>query len=188
MTTLNIGDLAPDFTMRDMSGSDIRLYDFKGKKILLCFFRYATCPFCTVRFVRLSQEVERYAKQGIQIVGVFESSEEYIQKYLGSRGLTFPIIPDPTGELYRQYGVKKSLPGIMIGMFRMPALLRALFDREYRMAKPDGSISRIPADFLINADKSIADTYYGSDIGDHIPFKRIDKFAEQDLTGQLSRA
>lgn len=188
MNTLNIGDVAPDFTMKDMNKNDIHLYDFKGKKILLCFFRYATCPFCTVRFVRLSQEVERYAKQGIQIVGVFESSEKYIQKYLGRRGLSFPIIPDPAGELYLQYGVKKSLPGLMFGMFRMPTLLRTLFDREYRMAKPDGSISRIPADFLINADKSIADTYYGSDIGDHIPFKRIDRFAEEDVNIQLSKA
>lgn len=188
MNTLNIGDVAPDFIMKDMNKDDIRLYNFNGKKVLLCFFRYATCPFCTVRFVRLSQEVERYAKQGVQIIGVFESSEEYIQKYLGSRGLSFPIIPDPTGELYRQYGVKKSLPGLMFGMFRIPTLLRALFDREYHMAKPEGDMSRIPADFLINADKSIADTYYGSDIGDHISFKRIDAFAEEDLSIQLSRA
>ena len=188
MSTLNSGDLAPDFIMKDMSGSEIRLYDYKGKKVLLTFFRYATCPFCTIRFVRMSQEVERYAKQGIQVIGVFESSAEYIQKYLGSRGLSFPIIPDPTGKLYRHYGVKKSLPGLLFGMFRMPTLLRALFDPDYHMAKPDGSMSRIPADFLINSDKSIAEVYFGSDIGDHIPFKRIDKFAEQDLNIQLSNA
>ena len=186
MSTLNVGDLAPDFTMTDLDGSEIHLYDYHGKKILLCFFRYATCPFCTIRYVRLTQEAERYAKQGIQVIGVFESSAEYIKKYLGSRGLAFPIIPDPEGKLYRQYGVKKSLPGLMFGMFRMPTLLRALFDPEYHMAKPDSSMTRIPADFLISTDKSIAETYYGSDIGDHIPFKRIDKFAEQEPSIQLS--
>lgn len=186
MSKLNIGDLAPNFVMTDLNGSEIRLYDYKGKKVLLCFFRYATCPFCTMRFVRLTQEVERYAKQGIQVLGVFESNAKYIKKYLGNRGLAFPIIPDPDGKLYRQYGVKKSLPGLMFGMFRMPTLLRALFDPDYRMAKPDGSMTRIPADFLINTDMTIVETYYGNDIGDHISFKRIDKFAEHDLSVQLS--
>ena len=180
MRILNINNLAPDFTMPDVNGNEIHFYDYKGKKILLCFFRYATCPFCTVRFVRLSQEAERYSKLGVQVIGVFESSAEYIKKYLGSRGLTFPVIPDPAGELYRIYGVKKSLPGLMFGMFRMPTMLRALFDPEYRMAKPDGSITRIPADFIVNADLSIADIYFGNDIGDHIPFKRVDKFAQKE--------
>ncbi len=178
MNILNINNPAPDFTMPDVYGNEIHLYGYKGKKVVLCFFRYATCPFCTVRFVRLSQEVERYQQQGVQVIGVFESGADYIKKYLGSRGLTFPVIPDPGGELYRIYGVKKSVAGLMFGMFRIPTLLRAIFDPEYRMEKADGSISRIPADFLINTDMSIADIYFGSDIGDHIPFKRIDKFAQ----------
>ncbi len=178
MTTLHCGDQAPDFTLPDLDGRPVRLADYHGRKVLLTFFRYATCPFCTVRFVRLTQETRRYAEQGIQIIGVFESSADYIREYLSRRGLPFPIIPDPDGTLYAQYGVRKSLPGLLFGMFRMPTLLRALFDRDYRMAAPDGSVTRIPADFLIASDGVIADAYYGSDIGDHIPFQRIDHFVE----------
>ncbi len=179
MTILQAGDIAPDFTMPDLNGKPIHLAEFRGKKVLLVFFRYATCPFCTVRFVRLAQECARYVAEGIEVIGVFESSPEYIREYLSRRGLPFPIIPDPEGVLYEQYGVKHSMTGMLFGMFRMPTLLRALFDPEYRMAKPDGSMTRIPADFLIDSDQVIADAYYGSDIGDHIPFKRIDAFAER---------
>ncbi|MEN8168816.1 MAG: peroxiredoxin family protein [Pseudomonadota bacterium] len=186
MITLKTDDMAPDFAMIDLNGDTIRLADYKGEKVLLSFFRYATCPFCTVRFVRLTQEVERYAEQGIQVIAVFESSSDYIQEYLGRRGLPFPVIPDPQGELYARYGIKKSLPGLMLGMFRMPTMLRALFDPDYRMAKPDADITRIPADFLIGTDQIIADSYYGSDIGDHIPFKRIDSFAEQGVDVMMS--
>ena len=177
MKTLHSGDQAPDFTLPGLDGRAVRLADYRGRKVLLTFFRYATCPFCTVRFVRLAQEAPRYAEQGIQVIGVFESSADYVREYLSRRGLPFPVIADPDGTLYAQYGVKKSLPGLLFGMFRMPTLLRALFDRDYRMAAPDGSLIRIPADFLIGPDRLIADAYYGSDIGDHIPFQRIDRFA-----------
>jgi thioredoxin-dependent peroxiredoxin len=183
MTLLNIGDIAPDFTMPDLNGKPIRLADFRGKKVLLAFFRYATCPFCTMRFVRLSQETARYSAEGIEIIGVFESSPEYIKEYLSRRGLPFPIIPDPKGILYKLYGVQHSMPGLLFGMFRMPTLLRALFDPDYRMAVPDGSVTRIPADFLLGPNQEIVDAYYGNDIGDHIPFKRIDAFALQRLPG-----
>ncbi|PKM45733.1 MAG: hypothetical protein CVV05_05595 [Gammaproteobacteria bacterium HGW-Gammaproteobacteria-1] len=177
MNTLTAGNRAPAFSLPGLDGRSVRLADFRGRKVLLVFFRYATCPFCTVRFARLVQETPRYAAQGLQLIGVFESDADYIREYLGRRGLPFPIIPDPEGTLYTLYGVKRSLPGLLFGMFRLPTLLRALFDPDYRMARPDGSLTRIPADFLIGPDQVIADAYYGSDIGDHIPFARIDRFA-----------
>lgn len=181
MVKLNNGDPALDFIAHDVTGRQIRLSDYRGKKILLSFFRYATCPFCTVRFVRLAHEVERYARSGLLIIGVFESSQEYIMNYIGKRGLPFIVVPDPDGKLYEQYGVKKSMSGLMFGMFRMPTLLRALFDPNYHMAKPDGALTRIPADFLIDTDMRISANYYGSDIGDHIPFKTIDDFVARDI-------
>lgn len=179
MTLLSSGEIAPDFTMPDLNGKPIRLADFHGRKVLLVFFRYATCPFCTVRFVRLSQETPRYSAEGIEIIGVFESESEYISEYLSKRGLPFPIISDPQGVLYELYGVKRSITGLLFGMLRMPTMLRALFDPEYRLAVPDSSVTRIPADFLIGPDQIIVDAYYGKDIGDHIHFKRIDAFASQ---------
>jgi thioredoxin-dependent peroxiredoxin len=177
MNTLQPGQQSPDFSMVDMNGQTIRLSDYRGKQVLLSFFRFATCPFCTVRFMQLTQEAERYAAMGIEIIAVFESSREYIQEYLGRRALPFPVIPDPEGRLYAQYGLKKSMTGLLFGMFRMLTLLRALFETDFRMGKPDSSILRIPADFLLGPDGAVVDSYYGSDIGDHIPFKRIDENA-----------
>ena len=179
METLQQGELAPDFVMPTMNGEDVRLTDYQGKKVLLTFFRYATCPFCTIRFAQLSQKVQHYSELGVEVIGVFESSHDTIQKYLSRRGLPFTVIHDHQGELYARYGVKKSIPGLLFGMFRMPTLLKALFDPQYQMAKPDGSISRIPADFLIDENQFIEAAYFGSDIGDHIPFKKIDAFAER---------
>ena len=41
---------------------------------------------------------------------------------------------------------------------------------------PEGTKTRIPADFLINPDGTIHEVYYGEKIGDHIPFERVEAF------------
>lgn len=179
MQQLQQGDKAPDFTMRDLNGVDFSLSEYRGKKVLLTFFRFATCPFCTVRFARLAQEVGQHRLAGVEVIGVFESSADYILQYLGNRGLPFRIVADPNSLLYARFGLEKSMLGLLLGMFRLPTLMRAMFDKKYRMAKPDASLSRIPADFLIGADQVIECAYYGRDIGDHLPFHLIEKFANQ---------
>lgn len=89
--------------------------------------------------------------------------------------MNFPIIADQQGKLYAQYGVKKSFLGVLLGMMRLPTLIKAIMTPSYKMAIPDSSMKRIPADFLIDKNQTIIDSYYGKDIGDHIPFKRIEK-------------
>lgn len=181
MSKLSPGQTAPEFSMFDIDGKGVRLSDYRGKKVLLSFFHFATCPFCTVRFLRLAQEAERYSAMGLEVIAVFESSQDYLTEYLGRRALPFPIVPDPFGVTHTQYGVKKSMLAVLLGMLRLPSIFKALLDPEYRLGKPDGSISRIPADFLIGQDGRVADCYYGSDIGDHIPFKRIDDFITEGV-------
>ena len=43
----------------------------------------------------------------------------------------------------------------------------------------DGSKTRIPGDFLIDENGIVADAFYGADIGDHIPFERVEHFLAQ---------
>jgi peroxiredoxin Q/BCP len=175
------GAVAPDFAVIDLEGNTQRLSDYRGQKVLLTFLRYATCPFCTIRYQQLINELPKYEKQGLKVLVVFESSPDYIREYLSRRGLPFPVIPNPEGQLYRLYQVEHSMGGLMFGMLRLPSLIRAMFDPRFKMAKPDSSITRIPADFLIDEGGVIADSYYGRDIGDHIPFKRIDQFTVESI-------
>ena len=178
MSTIHVGDVAPDFTKSDLFGNVVKLSDYRGKRVILCFFRFATCPFCTVRYARMLQEAERFASADVQVIAVFESHADYIKKYLSKRGMPFPVIADPEGELYRLYALKRSFWGFLIGMMRINAVIKALLDKHYRMAIPDADMLRIPADFLIDAEQIVVDGYYGRDIGDHIPFRDIDAFVD----------
>lgn len=174
---LQKGDRIPDFIREDIFGNTVQMSDYVGKNTLLVFFRFASCPFCTVRFAQLVQNYKGYADKGLNIVAVFESSPEFIRRYAtNKKNVPFPVIADLDGELYKLYNVKKSVIGAALGMFRIFKMLKGMIKRNFSMAVPDGSITRIPADFLIGPSLTIAESHYGSDIGDHIPLKNIDEF------------
>ena len=46
---LQAGQAAPDFLRPDIGGKTIRLSDYRGRYLLLSFYRYASCPFCNLR-------------------------------------------------------------------------------------------------------------------------------------------
>lgn len=179
MDDLKKGDQVPDFTTNDLFGNSVQISNYVGKKTLLCFFRFASCPMCTVRFVQLVQNYSKYAEKGLNIVAVFESSPDYVRKYVtDKRKVPFPIIADLEGDLYKLYNVKKSVPGTVLGMFRIVQMLKGMFSPGYSMGKPDGSITRVPADFLISPFMKVVDCHYGSDIGDHMSLNRIENFIQ----------
>lgn len=177
MKNLIRGDRAPEFETVDINGNNIQLDGNRGKNTLICFFRFASCPLCTVRFTQLLQKFSEYRDKDLNIIAVFESSPEYIKTYLNeAKKIPFPIVADLDGRLFKLYNVKKSFLAMMLGMFRMKTMFKGMRSPGYSMGKPDGSVSRVPADFLIDSLMTIEESYYGSDIGDHIPFKRIDAF------------
>eukprot|EP00984_Skeletonema_dohrnii_P016984 scaffold7652_cov195-Skeletonema_dohrnii-CCMP3373.AAC.1 len=53
--SLGVGDEAPDFELRDEEGNVYKLSSFRGRRVILSFFRYASCPVCLYNVDRLRQ-------------------------------------------------------------------------------------------------------------------------------------
>jgi thioredoxin-dependent peroxiredoxin len=174
---LQEGDQAPGFSARDLNGSDVALTDYRGRKLLLAFFRYGACPLCNLRMTFLVDAYPRWETNGLDVVAVFESPAERLLETVASQPIPFPVIPDPERALYRLYGVVPSLWGYVVGAFRIRAF-RDAFKRGFRPGKGEGAITQLPAEFLIGPDLTIERAYYGKDIGDHLPLEEIDAWVE----------
>ncbi|MCK5140845.1 MAG: redoxin domain-containing protein, partial [Candidatus Heimdallarchaeota archaeon] len=72
------GQKAKDFTVKDIYGNEISLKDYKEKKLLLSFFRYASCPLCNLRVNQLATIFPKLDSKGLQILAFFESPKESI--------------------------------------------------------------------------------------------------------------
>lgn len=172
---LKSGQTAPSFSIEDIEGNPVRLEDFKGKKLMISFYRYASCPFCNLRVHQLIQKYDTFRKKGLTLLSFFQSSKEGIGEYVGKQKAPFPIIPDPQRGVYRLYHIESSkakfLKGIaQIGKYKEAAKLG------FKPGKREGDMVLVPADFLIDENQKIHRVYYGKDITDHLPIKEIEAF------------
>jgi peroxiredoxin len=106
---LKPGSKAPDFDLTSVDGGRIKLSDFHGKSVWLCFWRVG-CPPCRQEMPYLQSLYAKYRDQGLVVLGVNVSDDRAItREFLRERGLTFPNILDASpraDEVYsRDYRV-----------------------------------------------------------------------------------
>lgn len=175
MKRLSIGQEAPDFEAEVWNGSRLKLSHLRGSRVWLAFFRYASCPLCNLRVHQMIEQHEMFEKLGVKIVAVFQSPEDSIAKYVGSQKPPFPLLTDPKEELYGLYRLGESVSGFF-HPGNLP-FLRKAFQLGFKMGRREGTVTRIPADFLIDAQGIVRECFYGDKIADHIPFPRAIQFA-----------
>ena len=173
---LQAGDKAWDFQVTDILNRQISLEKFRGRKLMLSFYRYASCPLCNLRVAQLINEYPDYHKRGLSMVAFFQSSRESILHYIGRQDAPFTIVADPERSIYRLYGVESSWSGYARSLVDLPRWFDAIVRHGFKPGKMEGDKALIPADFLVGPDLIIRQAFYGKDIGDHIPLPEIDSF------------
>ncbi|SMG38368.1 peroxiredoxin Q/BCP [Marivirga sericea] len=118
---LNIGDKAPDFKAKDQDGNEIKLSDFKGKKVILYFYPKDNTPGCTAQACNLRDNYEELQKQGYVVLGVSQDSEKSHKKFIEKQSLPFQLIADEdhtVHNLYGTWGEKKMYGKTYMGTIR----------------------------------------------------------------------
>ncbi|MBO4986034.1 MAG: thioredoxin-dependent thiol peroxidase [Bacteroides sp.] len=118
---MNIGDKAPEVLGVDENGQEIRLDQFKGKKLVLYFYPKDSTPGCTAQACNLRDNYTRLRKEGYEVVGVSVDSAQSHQKFIAKNELPFPLIADTEKKLVEAFGVwgEKSMCGRKyMGTFR----------------------------------------------------------------------
>jgi len=179
---LQAGQPASPFEVQDIFGRKISLPDFAGQKLMLSFFRYASCPLCNLRVHELILRYPAYRAGGLRVVAFFQSPPESIRKYVGRQDAPFPIIADPRRAVYRQYGVEASWLGWLAAAWWWHPRMIVANLKGYWPGKMEGSKALIPADFLINPDSTIHTAFYGATIADHLPWPQVDTFLDENTT------
>ncbi|MEN6618093.1 MAG: thioredoxin-dependent thiol peroxidase [Rikenellaceae bacterium] len=118
---LKIGDKAPDFTGRDQDGKEIKLSDFKGKKLVLYFYPKDNTPGCTAEACDLRDNYNRFESLGYKIVGVSKDNEKSHKGFVEKFNLPFPLISDTEAiilQAYEAWGEKKFMGKHYVGIIR----------------------------------------------------------------------
>lgn len=181
---IQTGQLASDFVATDVNGKQVRLSDFRGKKIILSFYRNVNCPFCNRRVHQLMLNSLSFKNKDVQLFFLFESSNEVLKKSAFHKGIVpWPLIGDQERKLYTQYGVERSSIGVFKTMFaaNMPKAMR----EAKKLNLPEerdkhAHMDQMPADFFIDENFRIVTAHIGSHMDDHIAYEKILAFAGID--------
>lgn len=105
MTTLKVGDKAPDFNVNNQDGSTTSLSDYKGKKLVLFFYPKASTPGCTAEACNLRDNYQEFLAKGYDVLGVSADSEKRQQNFFTKNGLPYNLLADTEMQVINAYGV-----------------------------------------------------------------------------------
>lgn len=91
---LRVGQLAPNFTLKELDGKQLSLSDLKGKVVLLNFWG-SWCDPCKREMPDLEQAYQNWKEKGVVVFGVNIGESKITAKAFADRlGITFPIVLD----------------------------------------------------------------------------------------------
>lgn len=105
MTTLKVGDNAPEFKALDEQGNTVQLSDYKGKKLVVFFYPKASTPGCTAEACDLNDNFNRFQAQGYDILGVSADSAKRQSNFKNKYGFQYPLLADEDKAVINAFGV-----------------------------------------------------------------------------------
>ncbi|MEA5427153.1 peroxiredoxin [Arcicella lustrica] len=100
---LQIGDLAPSFTLFNTEKKEISLSVYKGKNVVILFFPLAFTSVCTAELCEMRDNIATYSKLNAEIIGISVDSIFTLGKFKAEQSLPFDLLSDFNKEVSTAY-------------------------------------------------------------------------------------
>ena len=111
--TLEVGDTAPDFNLVGVSGDEISLSDYKGKKIvILIFYEDNDWGVCRRQLGQLQKRITDIEKLNAQVIAISTGgNQQDVEKSKNNIEITYVLIPTPNSKVVKEYGLRYDSDG-----------------------------------------------------------------------------
>lgn len=112
----DIGDIATDFSLRNIDGQMVTLADYENVKGFIIIFTCNTCPYAVQYEDRIIALNNKYVDQGFPVIAIMPNNPiiktgdnpKAMKARATSKGFTFPYLFDEGQKIYPQYGATKT--------------------------------------------------------------------------------
>lgn len=122
MSFPQVGNLAPLFTLKNQTGVDVSLKEFRGKKnVIVYFYPKASTPGCTVQACGIRDTRTEFDNLDTVVLGISPDAPAKLQKFIDKYSLNFDLLADEDHQVAEQYGVwglKKFMGREFMGILR----------------------------------------------------------------------
>ena len=152
---LSVGEKAPDFTLMGQDGRQVRLSEFRGKKVVLYFYSRDNTPGCTRQACAFARSFGQFEALNAVVIGVSKDSAESHRKFAEKNGLPFLLVSDPERVAIEAYDVwkeKKLYGKVSMGVVRSTYVIDedGMIEKVIPKAKPDTNADEILAYLTAN--------------------------------------
>lgn len=164
------GQFAPAFSVKDIDGQFHSVDQYKGKQVLISFYRNVSSDASWKRFLELEREQSFLRQKDVVAIAVFPSAQPYLQRFRDTSGFYQILVSDTSELLYRLFDVAESSgfrPSLLRKKDKVPAPAGLKDLKEPRVS------SRAAAEILIGPEGNIKYAHYGSQESDHLPVDKL---------------
>jgi peroxiredoxin len=114
---VEVGQEAPDFTLRDQHGQPTSLSSFRGhQNVVLIFYPWAFTGVCTSELCEIRDRIATFDNEDTVTLAVSCDSQFSLRIFAEREGYTFQLLSDfwPHGEVSRAYGIFNEKSGVSI--------------------------------------------------------------------------
>lgn len=130
---VKVGDMAPDFTIKEAGGKTYRLSDLRGRVVMLQFTA-SWCSVCRKEMPFIEEEVWVPGKQkGLAVIGIDrDEPEATVIKFAKDMNITYPLALDPGADIFGKFALKSAgvTRNVIIDRNGKIIFLTRLFERE----------------------------------------------------------
>ena len=105
---IQVGEHAPDFTLRDQHGAEFRLSSVLGEKaVLIVFYPWAFTGVCAGELQTLQEQQDEILGEDVVLLTISTDPMYALRAFADQHGFTFPLLSDfwPHGAVASAYGV-----------------------------------------------------------------------------------
>lgn len=149
--SLQIGELAPEFTLTDQNGSTHNLTQYRGQWVVVYFYPKDDTPGCTKEACSFRDQFEALKERSIVVLGISKDTQLSHKKFAEKYNLNFTILSDPEVEIIKKYqawGEKKMMGKTYEGILRITYVIdpQGIIRKVYEKVKPQDHAMEILED------------------------------------------
>lgn len=100
---MKIGDIAPNFVLKNQDGEVFELYKNLKKHLLLVFYPKDDTPVCSSQLADYNTNLDGFINNGVNVVGISTDSVQSHLDFCGKLKLNFPLLADEEKKVSRQF-------------------------------------------------------------------------------------
>jgi peroxiredoxin len=112
MASVEVGQEAPDFTLKNESNQDVTLSALRGKPVVIFFYPLDFSPFCTTEACAYRDDTSLFEGKGAQIYGISRDSTWTHKAFKEKENLPYSLLADMKGDVAKLYGAWNEAIGI----------------------------------------------------------------------------